>query len=1265
MHDLTSMPADHRKNNLVTLCLCLACMAIAQDVLAQSKLPPRKPIARGVEFSGEGDTAPLIACPHSSEAAMQLGRDIAHVLGRRFGVKAVVVADDKVERRDYHRRTVILVGNVVSNTEILWLYSFNYAFADGAYPGRDGFVIRQVYDPEGAGRNALVIGASSEAGLRKGVARFIAELTKLEDPHWKTGLVVESNLNVATNPPKRLDDAEMRVLHEESLIRMQSGRLGNEAHAIIHAAHAWYLSGNVSYLQRYDVMTRAHRVFTDSGADQLYGGLEFWMAAYIQAWDIAEEADYWSDAQRDQQTQLVIDLANLLARRYPRFPESPSPRPRWNHETHPALAYFFLAKYLAKHRGDIEPASTFLRQARLVLGDQTQFVRGTDESGLYLPYAPSNALRYAIASRQHDMIDSGRAAQFGRLLRMMTDNTGRFVGAANRESQNIAFQYLLPLAAITGDATMPGLDRKTRLAIERPQEPSDDWGANKQFGEYRPPVEETPGLPRNQEVRVGNSRHVEVFPLDKGVFDLTNSEAFYARVPVVKSPVELRRAYDKLVFRDGYKSEGQYLLLDGYGRGKHYRYDTNAILRFTADDRVFLIGTDDDQRVEETYHNTLTFIRDGRGHEHVPPLAELEAVADLPQIAVTTSTVDDYSGLKWARHILWLKGSLFVVLDQIEALSDGEYNVRCHWNGLGQITLDDRSFRLNQHGRTCSVTSDGLATISVSKDRSEPAVRWSGYPHAAPVIHRVRQTRTLKLHQGERVLLPNVICTHDSTKPRHIRCSAVAPERVAISDEDRQWLICTSPEAVPAPFSTDARIAVFDERRITLVHATSLRQAEAKLFHAAAPVDCELDITSGTAELSKQSREASFTWKPSLESEAELATLLTNTVKHPVTDRLRPRGVSKKLAVSETDLPYVVRTALVLPRGAATKDSIVVGTSDGCKALQFDKSANVKTLWHVGSNTPVTALAHHGGNSDGMAIVFGTRDGDVVSVSLTGKERWRQRLTSAVPLERRVSCIVTADTNGDGHDETIVGTGSWNVHAFDDRGREIWSSPVYARRVLSLAAGDLSGDGGNDLLVGTSYYTLSAYNSQGQVLFGYTGEPQFQQVVVRDLDGDQQPEAIAANATKLVGLDLQRDRLIPRSYVKGGNLPRATEPRFVFDAGDQIHGLLVEDLNSDERPEVLVGAESGYLYCFDGRGKLLHLRNLDAAVGYLAAGPNKHGKQIITASLADGRVVLLDARLEPIGETRLKLPALRLTVGGEGVLCVTPESVGIISGTDR
>ena len=1230
------------------------------------ELPPRTAITHLVSLSGDSQTSPMIGYP-DTKSGMRLGGDIAQALQQRFGVEADVVPSRQIPTQAYRDRTVILLGNVANNPEIRWLYSFNYAFADGVYPGHEGYVIRQIFDPVGAGKNALLIGASSDVGLSQGVARFVTEVNRLRQPLWNRNLIVKSTLSIVQTPPPRLTDASIHTLEANSLKRMQNGRLWHEAHAIIHMAHCWYLTGNQAYLQRYHAMVGAHQKFTKRQPNQFYDGLEFWLPSYIQAWDVVEESKFWTQEQRNQYTQFLITLGQLLAERYHNFVDDPGPRPRWNHETQPALAYYFLSAYLEKYRNNIEPARRLSQYAQLVLGDQTHFVRGTDESGLYLPYAPSSALRYAIASRQHDMITSGRAAEFGKLLRMLTDNTGRFVGAANRESENIAYYYQLPLMTIIGNDALHGLDRKTRRAIEQPREPRDDWGVKKRFGEYRPPWRHVPktsdDAPQSQ-TSAGVGPQIDVFPMDKGLFARTNTDPFYARVPLVKSTVPIQKAFDKLVFREGPQESNQYLLLDGYGRGQHYRYDTNAILRFTADDRVFLVGTDDDQRVAETFHNTLTFIRNGRGHEHVPPFAQLDAVADLPHTGVAISTVDDYAGLTWSRNIVWLKGALFAIVDQVEAAAGGEYNLRCHWNGLGQATIEPDQFHLEQNGRTCTVNGDARAQTSLTQDRSDAAERWSDYPYAAPVIQRIKQTRTLQLKRGERSALCHLICTHDSAEPSPARVHDATPNRVVFSEGDHLNVLYLANSAIPAPFVTDAKLALFDQRRITLVQATSLRIDDTEVLQAQEPVDCEWDVVAQTIVFSRQSRAKKSRYQPPRNVQATLLTLLKNVRREISQHQPEPKPIGRVLAVSETELTARIHTALVPAAGSDADHPVIVATSGECQALHVDQRAQVRPLWRVDAADPITVLAHSNSHIADADVIYGTQDGVVARISAAGQPRWQRRLDAPQGLAREITCLLADDIDSDGHQDLIVGTGLWNVYAFDDKGGALWKTPAYARRILSLAAGDLNGKGSKDLLIGSSYYTLSGYNARGKALFSYTGEPRFQHVLAADLDGDHRSEAIAANGTQIVVLDVQSDRLKPQTYVKGMNLPRGSKVRFQFDAGDEINSLICVDLNSNSNPEIIAGAESGYVYRFDARGEL-QLRNAGGAIHALAAGRTGAGRFIIAAALADQpHVVLMDSNLKPLGRAKFKHPVRWLSVRTDGVLCVTPQSMGMIRDTN-
>jgi len=1255
----------------VTCLILMTLLPSGQRVFAQ-ELPPRSAITHAVPLNQGDSAAPLIGCPETGADGLALGHAVARVIKQRFAVDAVVVSAAQINPDAYRQRTVILLGHIANNSEVLWHYTYNYTFADAAYPAGNGYVIRQLHDPVGSARNALVVGASSDVGLNRGVQRFIEELKQLDEPVWTRELIVDSRLDVVVHAPKPLDDRAQQALRKDSLLRMENGQLWTEAHRIIQVARAWYLSGSIAYLQQYDALTLAHQEFTASGEDQFYGGLEFWLSAYIQAWDIVEESPTWNAGQRLLKTQLILDLSKVLASRYGRFAAGSRPRMRWNHETEPAMAYFFLGTYLHKYYRAPKLAAEYLKLAQLVLGDQTQFIRGTDESGRYLPYAPSSALRYAIATRDTESIRSGRVRQFGKLLLMMTDNTGRFVGAADLESQNIAYHYLLPLATVLDDTTFLGLDRKTRIAVEQPTRPRNDWGVENVFGEFRPP--RTPGFPQNVPT-------VESFALEPELHRLTNSEPFYSRVPVVKSSVPVTRAFDKLVFRDGVGKDGAYLLLDGFGRGKHFRYDTMAISRFSADGRVFLIGSDDDERVAETFQNALTFVRDGRGHAHVPPLAELTALAALKATGFSRTTVADYSGINWTRNILWVRESVFVVLDQVEALDAGEYSLRCHWNGLGQIAIDGNTLRLAQGERTCLISGGQFTDVRSVADASDAASRWTNYPHASSAIQRVRQSRSVQMAQGERVAIHNVIYTSATAQPRDLRTRTVSADSVMWIEHDRASLLCVNPAEIPAPFVTDAELAFLSPDKLALARVKSFRLGDVELLAADTPVDVELNLSSGSVVFSNKSRGTvtltdpkmvhqltnrtlTFRWIPPPRLQQALHKALMSLWRSsPSIEIAEARPDVTQIPVSETTRDSTVLAALVPGNGSQHNVPLVIGTTVGCQSVSVGSDGQVVENWQVKSPAPVTALARSDATSNDAITLYGTRQGDVVALQPDGQVQWKQLLQTGHGSERHVTRMVSGDLDDDGRDELIVGTANWNVHALNATGRNLWTVPAYARRITALDVGDLNGDGQQDILIGSSYYTLSAYDARGRVLFGYTGEPVFQFAFIRDLDDDQQSEVVVANGAKLLVLDVQRDGLIPRVYHKGMNLAKGTTVRFQFDTGDRIQALRVVDIDQNQKLDIIAGSDSGFIYVFDHQGRLRHMRDLKSGIVALATGRGRAGKFGIAASLEDGRVILCDDTLTPSAWGQFGRPVRWLSMRAQDVVCVTSKSVGVLMGT--
>jgi len=1248
-------------------------MACRASLCCGGELPARSPIPRTASLDGQGEGAPLIGYPDLSGVGAQLADRIARKLDVRFGVQAVVRPADEIRKADYHQRTVILLGHIVNNPEILWFYSFRYAFVDAAYPGGDGYVIRQVHDPVGAGRNTIVIGAGSEAGLVKGVDRFASELHRLERPEWTTRLIVESTLDVVSRPPDDLDPAGIEAAKRESLASMRSGRLSQEAYKAIHAAHAYYLSGSEAYLRRYDALVRAHRDFTASGDDQFYGGLEFWLPAYIQAWDIAEEAAIWTDGDRTRMASFVMDLMALLSTRYGRYADiaEAKPRPRWNHETFPAMAYFYMAEYLRKYYGNAWPAEQWRSLSRRILGDQTRFIRGTDESCLYLPYSPSHALRFAIATRSHDMIASGRARQFGEQLLMMTDNTGRFVGTGATERKNIAYYYLLPLGTILGDGRFLGIDQKTRLAVERPTEPRDDWGVMSRFGEYRPPL--APSMP-------DCDTHVWSLPVDEGLFELTNTVPFYEFVPIVRSAVPRERVFDKLVFRSGYEQGRQYLLLDGFGRGKHLRYDTNAIVRFTSGDRIFLVETDNDQRIDEKYHNMLTCIRDGRGGLHVPPFAELEAAVDLAETGFSRSHVSDYADVNWTRNILWIKESLFAVIDEVEALGDGDFSLRCHWHGLGDVSISDKRVLLQQSGQTCAIMHSGSLSVRAEADTTEGRSLWGDYPHAAPVIQRICQTRTLAMKRGDRSAFHNVICAFPSTRPRVLSCASGAPGHLLLAERGSVALFFVDADVVPNPFVTDARMGLINQDRIALVRATTIKTAGLELLRSTRPVDVEFDVVEGTATFSHGSvgevrligsgtplrlggRKQSVQWTPPVGLSDRLReSLVASQHSLQVAQPTETSPISRlpRMEVVQTGIERNIHAFLAPPGDGTEGDTVVLGTDSACEAIRFDSKGKGRVLWRASSDAAVTALAWASLlQTDTPAVVFGSEDGTIVAADVRGKVLWQHQLKAPKRLQRQITSLTAGDVDGDGRGEIVAGSASWNVYCLDGNGRELWTQPAYAHRVTCLATGDITGNGGAEVLVGTSYYTLSAFDAEGRVLLGHRANPLFGKVIVAELDDDGRKEIIAANGSDVLALDIAREKIEPRAYTKGMSMPRLTSERFRFRTGDDVGDLSVCDLDGDGKPEIVAVSDTGFIYCFDGSGRLRATFNAGDAACALTTGPSLNGESMVAAGSRDGHVLVLDKALKPLGRAKLRHPAQWLTIGGDrmSVICVTRRSV--------
>ncbi len=1246
-------------------------ITVCGDAAVAASLPPRAPIPDTVPL----DATTLIIYPDLGDDGREMALELAAALRARHGVRADVLAADSVPAGVYAERSVVVLGNILTNPEMLWLYANGHTFVDAAYPGGDGYVIHQAYDPVGAGRNVLAIGGSSEAGLRRGLTRFNRELGRLVEPSWHASLIVESTLDVVTHPPDELDAESFERLHADALQRMEQGGMWNEIMAAIHAAQHYALTGREAYLQQYHARVLAHQDFTATGKDQFYGGLEFWLPGYIQAFACAEHSGYWTDEGRRRTVEFLLQLMEILITRYGTWVHWPdgAPRPRWNHETYPAMAYFQMSEYLRRCYPGAEQIEPWAAVAARVLGDQTHFPRGTDEAYLYLPYSPSHAVRYALATREHGIFTSGTATELARLLQMITDNTGRCLGAGAQEHKDIVYYCLLPVATALRDGRFLAVNSKTRLAAERPTELREDYGPFMgRFAEFRPPLE-----PIEPELETA----VDVFPMDAGLYRLTNTERIGAYPPVTPVAVPLEKAFDKLVFRSGYSSDQQYLLLDGFGRGRHLRMDTNAIIRFTDNDRIFIVESDTDRHVAEKFHNTLTIIRDGRGSTHVPPYAELQAAVDLPHTGFSRTEIAPYDSVNWTRNIIWLKETMFVVLDVVEARADGEYSLRCHWNGLGKASIDGASLLLEQQGQSCAITHAGDPGWTVVPDADAAQWLWDDYPHADSVIQRARQTRAVTLDEGQRTCIGNVIHTFASDQPVDVSCVPAGDGAVLVNRDHRPVLAFADAECLPPPLDVDALMGLIDEERIALAGVRSLGVDGRVLLEASAPVDVELDLVGAAATFARgcvaQVRLEGIPEPIELTGlgvRVDWAALsrLPTTVRRSLRQLdTTPGDTSTSVAqwptlaaatVVETDLERAPTCCLFGPPGTPLEGAVIVGDKTGGEALRLDADGSVHSLWRIESAAAPTAVVWAAGDSaENGLVVFGAVDGTVTAVTADGDVAWSHRMKAARGSERRVASMAAGDVTGDGLDEIAVGSESWSTYLLGHDGSLLWERPAYAHMITCLDMADINGDGRAEVLVGTNYYTISAFDAAGKVLLGHYAQPVFRRLLTADLDGAGRPTIIAANDAHVLALDIDVGKAEPWTYTKGGSMPRSAVERFRFSTGDDVRALAVADVNGDGQPEVLAGSESGFAYCFERNGEVLAIHAAGTGVTTLAVIGSVDGPPLVATGLQGGTVRLLAPALAPVAEAQLKDECRWMAAGRDGIVwCVTGHSIAAV-----
>ncbi len=229
----------------------------------------------------------------------------------------------------------------------------------------------------------------------------------------------------------------------------------------------------------------------------------------------------------------------------------------------------------------------------------------------------------------------------------------------------------------------------------------------------------------------------------------------------------------------------EYLWLDGLSNGGHKHDDGNSISRITDRGRIWLADNDYIRSLPK-FHNSLLVFKDGQAVA-IPAYCELEAAADGPQQGLSRTVVRNYNGVDWHRTIVWNKGKCFLVFDDLVAQEAADFDFHCLWHTVGEVRLTAEGLEVEQKGPRFFVKNAPGVQLKLSHD-AELGRNWAGYPFAKPVVHSLRQVKSVRLAKGQRAGFANLLYASDDATPQQFAIAGGDNGRVSVTDAQGKLL---------------------------------------------------------------------------------------------------------------------------------------------------------------------------------------------------------------------------------------------------------------------------------------------------------------------------------------------------------------------------------------------------------------------------------------------------------------------------------------------
>ncbi len=1220
---------------LIFFCLFTPHLFTPQRILAEEHFSPPevtpltklKTLYPRTELVESGKSRALLVVPKGS-GFRKVGAQIRKSIQKRTGARLTIVLPEdlvdenwQIDHKTIGENHLIALGNVNTNRLIAVLWGEGYAAADSLYPGKGGHVVRTVHDPFATGINVLVLAGSDVEGVKKAAAVLGAKHLQQQG---KSMVLEQPVVDIENHSvehvmfPKPRADAhpQNRGLPWAKKSLQKSGFMDSSGKVIAHKnqkstrdvlstqlaelSQVYFFTGNADLLPLMKDLIDKNRGMLDHPARFL--GMSARTALHVPYWDLLEELPIWDDRDRLEITNALLDDAQLGHERR-----------RWhqevvdgaiqvldeNHGTFSAGRSFIPWNYFHKYYPS--PTSDYwMRACDAVFTGQASTYQILEDGSTYLGYTPGLCAPYAFRKRDLTYLQRGVGQEYAKYISLACMNNLGYTsgfGDTGNILATTAFASLGPIAWFDRDPhlawviqnKLPAkllMNRYTKsIPVDlnvRPKEPK-DW-----TGVTRFPIYENP---------LGKIRVVTKPPL----------------VFAEKKEVD-PKLFNKIVFKENWDDEGQYLLLDGAGQWGdgpgphgHKHDDINTIINFTAKGRMWIVDHTYEERAFTSHSGAFLSLK-GEIPYSKHDLANLEHLEENEDFAMSETSFGN-----WTRRIYWKKGSYFLVVDRLEAQQEGEHVARCSFKGLGKPTLDASGLLLEQQGRFCRIESSSGGTQAEVFDA--PFMRrgvWEhDYPYAEPVARMFRQDKVVQLKQGEAFTFVNLIHAASSKKALdQVSIHTISDGVVVVKEKGVLTLLGSG----KMPGSADQAAMYIVSKGLASKESSLTTNSKGSLGPAALK-----KVVAAAARLSKKTLKTATRRKKKEKSLAQ---------------GLRLRSV-------ELDAPIAVLRAVDLDNDG--KEEWLTAGSQGVRLY----TAQGKRRWAFDTDAPARALASGDLDGDGkIEVVVGTDGAQIEALDHRGKPLWSYACKGSNSLQfgqPTVDEIQIVDLQQDGKNEVVAGA-HW-VHVLSADGSLEWEQPMTRSRnrfggdFVDAEISDIDGDGRLDIstVFKSGYSILRTVDDKGLgkmpthfqgKFFGKGNVDEHQGITVGSpvavstisLPSPNQDKRLVACAT-LRGLHIfwhdQKDRH-EKSGHAGGNFTAmeplqrgpAENPALVlanslygvvcFDVSPRpetrrikivqkwyqtldakITAIKSADLNNDGVDEVYVGTKAGGVYVFD------------------------------------------------------------------------------------